>query len=61
LASTACVHVPPEIAQAHLKENEIIKELQRSHIAMVDAFIAAKRDSFDQFFFAQYEPAYQAH
>jgi hypothetical protein len=36
----------------------ILQGLQRTHLAMVDAFIEAQRDVFDDFFFAQYAPAY---
>jgi len=61
LGCAACVHVPPQIAQTHSKELEIISSLQRSHMAMVDAYVDQKIVAFEAFFFGEYGPAYLDH
>ncbi len=52
-----CASIPPEIAQAHQKELDIIQSLQKSHLAMVDSFINERLDFFDEFYFNRYGPA----
>lgn len=53
-----CASVPPEVAQAHQKELEIIEALKTSHLAMVDAYIDQKLISLEVFYFDTYGPAY---
>jgi len=55
-----CVSAPPEIAIAHSKELEIIHELQRTHGALIDAYVDKRIKEFDQFFFTEYGKAYLA-
>jgi hypothetical protein len=56
-----CASVPPQIAQTHQKELEIINSLQQSHLAMVDAYLDQKISSFESFFFKSYGPVYLKH
>ncbi|MFT6899091.1 MAG: hypothetical protein ACJA13_003523 [Paraglaciecola sp.] len=55
---SGCASVPPEVAQAHQKELEIIETLKASHLAMVDAYIDQKLIVFEEFFFDTYGIAY---
>ncbi|MBI3014427.1 MAG: hypothetical protein HYY65_05060 [Candidatus Tectomicrobia bacterium] len=59
--SSGCASVPPQIAQTHKKELEIINSLQQSHTAMVDAYVDQKISVFESFFFKNYGPAYLKH
>jgi hypothetical protein len=56
----ACIHAPPEVAQAHQREYDLIESLQATHLAMIDAFVAERAQRFDAFFFHDYAPAYFA-
>jgi len=58
LALSGCVSVPPEVAQAHQKEFEIIEALKVSHLAMVDSYIDQKLITLEEFYFDTYAPAY---
>ena len=58
---SGCISVPPQIAQAHQKELEIITMLQESHMAMVDAYVDQKTLVFESFFFGEYGPVYLKH
>lgn len=53
-----CASVPPQVAQTHQKELEIIQELQKTHLAMVDAYVDQKLAEFETFYFQEYGPAY---
>jgi hypothetical protein len=54
-----CVSVPPKVAQLHQKEQEVIQELQKSHLALAEAYIDQKLVAFETFYFQQYAPAYR--
>ena len=54
-----CVSVPPQVAQLHQREQEIVQELQKSHLALVNAYIDHKLAEFETFYFQQYGPAYR--
>jgi hypothetical protein len=56
-----CASVPPQVAQTHQKELEILTSLQQSHLAMVDAYVDQKITVFESFFFREYGPAYLRH
>jgi hypothetical protein len=56
-----CVSVPPQIAKTHQKELEIIRSLQSSHLAMVDAYVDQKIQNFEHFFFHRYGPVFLSH
>ncbi len=58
LLLNGCVSVPPEVAQAHQKELEIIESLKSSHFHLVDAYIDSKVIAFDKFYFEEYGPVY---
>lgn len=58
LLMAGCVSVPPQVAQTHQKELEIIQELQKTHLALVDAYVDQKRAEFETFYFQEYGPAY---
>jgi len=49
-----CVSVPPEVVLLHDKEAEILKDLRRTHLAMVDAYMDKKVEAFDAFYFKEY-------
>jgi hypothetical protein len=53
-----CASVPPQVAQIHMKEREILDSLQKSHLAMVDAFVDERIQRFETVFFKDYGPAY---
>lgn len=53
-----CASVPPQIAQIHQKELEIIQSLQKSHLAMVNAYVDQKISIFEAFYFDCYGPVY---
>jgi hypothetical protein len=53
-----CASVPPQIAQTHQKELEIIQSLEKSHKAMVDAYVDQKIMNFESFYFDTYGQAY---
>jgi hypothetical protein len=55
---SGCVSVPPEVAQAHQKELEIIEALKVSHLSMVDAYIDQRIMTLEEFYFGTYAPAY---
>jgi len=55
---SGCASVPPQVAQLHQKELEIINSLQKSHMAMVDAYVDQKILAFEEFFFSEYGPEY---
>lgn len=57
----SCASVPAQIAKLHQKEYEIIASLQKSHIAMVDAYVDQKILAFESFFFKEYGPSYLKH
>ena len=57
----SCASVPAQIAKLHQKESEIIASLQKSHIAMVDAYVDQKILAFESFFFKEYGPSYLKH
>lgn len=61
ILSSGCASVPPQIAQTHQKELEIINSLQQCHLAMVDAYVDQKILTFEHFFFNTYGPAYLGH
>ena len=50
----SCVSVPPEVINTQQKELEIIKLLQSSHIAMIDAYVDQKNLVLEDFFFKDY-------
>jgi len=56
-----CVHAPPEVTLAHQRELDVIVALQASHLAMIDAFVAERRQQFEMFFFQEYAAAYFEH
>ncbi len=61
ILSIGCASVPPQIAQTHQKELEIINSLQQSHLAVIEAYVDQKISSFESFFFKTYGPAYLKH
>lgn len=58
LMFAGCASVPPQVAQTHQKELEIIQELQKTHLAMVDVYVDQKQAEFETFYFQEYGPAY---
>lgn len=59
LLLAGCVSVPPQVAQLHQKEQEIIQELQRAHLALAEAYMDQKLAEFETFYFQEYGPAYR--
>lgn len=54
----SCTSVPPEVTKLHLKEQEIIESLRKSHLAIVDAYMDKRIEKFERFFFDKYGPVY---
>src|SRR5688572_7628305 len=54
-----CVSAPYEIARMHEKEGELVAELRRAHLAMVDAYVDKKLEVFDDFYFREYGPKFR--
>ncbi len=61
LVLPGCASVPPQVAQTHQKEEEILLSLRSSHLAMVDAYVEQKLANFEHFFFNEYGPPYVEH
>jgi hypothetical protein len=59
LIMAGCVSVPPQVVQTHQKELEIIQELQKSHLALAEAYMDQKLAEFEAFYFQEYGPAYR--
>jgi len=55
----SCATIPPEVIKTQQKELEIIRNLQSSHLAMVDAYVDQKILVFENFFFNEYGPVYR--
>jgi hypothetical protein len=58
LLVTGCVSVPPQIAQTHQKELEVLQALRESHLSMIDSFVNQKKSNFENFFFNTYGPVF---
>src|SRR5690349_1525990 len=54
-----CVSAPHEVVKLHDKEGQIMQELQRTHLAMIDAYVDEKVKMFEDFYFKQYGPVYR--
>lgn len=59
VAAIGCTSVPPQVAQLHLKEGEILHNLETAHLAMIDSFVDQKLIVFEDFFFKKYGPAFR--
>lgn len=59
LLQAGCLSTPHEVVLLHAKESEILKELRRTHLAMVDAYVDQKLEAFDQFYFKNYGPVFR--
>jgi hypothetical protein len=53
-----CASAPPEVRKVHSKESEIFESIKKSHLALVDAYMAQKVQAFETFYFSEYGPAY---
>lgn len=60
LGLAGCVHVPTEVVQLHAKEKEIVTELQRTHLALIDGYVDQRLAAFEKFYFGTYGPRYVA-
>jgi hypothetical protein len=58
ILGVGCVSVPVEVSQLHEKELGIIKSLETSHKAIVDAYIDSRISEFETFYFNQFGPQY---
>jgi hypothetical protein len=59
LIATGCVSAPPQVVLLHAKEGEMLKDLRRTHLAMVDAYVDKKIEIFDTFYFKEYAVKYR--
>jgi len=59
LLQSGCISTPHEVVLLHEKEAEVLQELRRTHLAMIDSYIDQKMEAFDQFYFNQYGPAFR--
>jgi hypothetical protein len=55
-----CVSTPPEVIKLHAKQAMLLNELERSHLALLEAYIEEKLESFERFYFETYGPRYRA-
>lgn len=60
ISLVGCASAPPQVAQLHQKEKEIIQSLQKSHLALLDRLIRKRIDEFERFYFKEYRPTYKA-
>ncbi len=54
-----CASAPHQVVQLHDKECELIQELRRTHLAMVDAYVDERLKSFEDFYFKHYGPVFR--
>ncbi len=54
-----CVSAPHEVVKLHDREGQIMQELQRTHLVMIDAYVDEKVKIFEDFYFKQYGPVYR--
>lgn len=59
LIATGCVSAPPQVVLLHDREGEMLQELRRTHLAMVDAYVDKKIEIFDAFYFKEYAVKYR--
>ena len=59
LIATGCVSAPPQVVLLHDKEGELLKDLRRTHLAMVDAYVERKIEIFDAFYFKEHAVKYR--
>lgn len=59
LIATGCVSAPPQVVLLHAKEGEMLKDLRRTQLAMVDAYVDRKIEIFDAFYFKEYAVKYR--
>lgn len=55
-----CISTPPEVIKLHAKEATLIGDLERAHLALLDAYIEEKLAGFERFYFETYGPRYRA-
>jgi hypothetical protein len=58
LALGGCTTIPHEVIRLHEKEAEIVSELQRTHLALVDSYVDQRLSQFEAFYFTQYGPKF---
>ena len=56
---TSCVSIPPQVANLHLKEQEIINNLRGSHLELADAYMEKKLEEEENSFFYKRGPMYR--
>ncbi len=56
---SGCISTPHEVVLLHEKEADLLRELRRTHLAMVDSYIDQKVESFEQFYFNTYGLAFR--
>ncbi|MBC8003601.1 MAG: hypothetical protein H7X97_13530 [Opitutaceae bacterium] len=59
VVASGCVSAPPQVVLLHDKEGEMLKDLRRTHLAMVDAYVDKKIEVFDDFYFKEYVVKYR--
>lgn len=59
LLLAGCVSAPHEVVSLHEKQTALMQELQRTHLAMVDAYIDQRLKNFETFYFSEYGPVYR--
>lgn len=58
-AAGGCISTPPEVIKLHAKESTLIGELERSHLALLDAYVEEKLANFETFYFQTYGPRFR--
>ena len=54
-----CISTPPEVIKLHAREATLIGDLERSHLALLDAYIEEKLANFETFYFQTYGPRFR--
>lgn len=54
-----CVSAPHEVVRLHEKQTILMQDLQRTHLAMIDAYIDQRLKNFEAFYFAEYGPVFR--
>src|ERR1041385_2685206 len=59
LLVAGCVSAPHEVVTLHEKQGAMMQELKRTHLAMIDAYVDEKLQTFERFYFEKYGPVYR--
>lgn len=58
LTSAGCIRIPPQAVQVNGILGRNLADAETTHVALVDAFFAARKEAMDDWFLHTYEPKY---